>query len=297
MIEFSDQATEERESAGPLDRRTQAAMHHQLAQLLRARVMRLQPGEQFPTEHQLAADYQISRTTVRRSVQTLVAEGLLVRRQGKGTFVAPQRIVHPLDRLRPFVSIFTAAGIMPTGHVLAYQWVSGADTPAGLPAMERGALLVRRLYLLAETPQAVAEIYVPDPFGQQIARSEIQEHPIYQVLQDKLNLTLAQGAVTLRSTPASSPIAEHLQLPPGNPVLVMQRATYDDQDRLVECAFYHLPADKFELQLSVPARQPETLSYSFSHPGANLVLINGEQQTSTPDMNYGDHKFSGSVSG
>jgi GntR family transcriptional regulator len=210
-------------------------------------------------------------------VQSLVDEGLLIRRQGKGTFAAPQRIVHPLDQLRPFISIFTAAGVRPIGHLLSYGWASPSEVPRSMPAMSDGALRVRRLYLLADAPQALADIYVPGPFGKQIARLEIEEHPIYQVLQDKLGITLAHATVTLRSAQASGELAERLRLDPGAALLVMQRATYDDQERLVEGALYHLPADKFELQLSVPARRPEALSYSFTHPGANLVLLDREQ--------------------
>lgn len=265
-----------RDSAASLDRHGSATVHQQLSELLRAQVMQLKPGSQLPTEHRLAASHRVSRTTVRRAVQSLVDEGLLIRHQGKGTFVAPQRIVHPLDQLRPFVSIFTAAGILPTGRVLEYRWVASADIPSELPTMDTGALLVRRLYLLADAPQAMAEIYVPDPLGQQISRDEIEEHPIYQVLQDRLGVNLGGATVSLRSLPAARDLAAHLELELGSPLLVMQRATYDNQERLVECALYHLPADKFELQLTVPARRPQAVAYSFTHPDANLVLINGE---------------------
>jgi GntR family transcriptional regulator len=289
MTRLRDQTLAVSDDVASLDRHTSATVHQQLAELLKAHVAELSPGDQLPTEHELATSYEVSRTTVRRAMRSLVDEGLLIRQQGKGTFVAPQRVVHPLDRLRPFVSMFTAAGIRPTGQVLAYQYVAPPDIPASLPAMDAGALLVRRLYLLADAPQAVAEIYVPDPLGQQISRAEIGEHPIYQVLQDRLGVTLDRAAVTLRSVAAHGDLAAQLRLEPGSPLLVMQRATYNDQERLVECALYYLPAAKFELQLTVPAQQPQPVSYSFTHPGANLVLINGGDGPRSADDDHAAH--------
>lgn len=267
----------------PLSRSTAVTIHEQLATRLRDMATQLAPGQQLPTEQELVKRFRVSRSTVRRAVQQLVDEGLLVRRQGKGTFLAAGRFVHPLDQLRPFISIFTAAGKHPEGTMLAYEWIAEPELlPEPLSSGGEGALLVRRLYSLEGIPQALGEIFVPGAFGRRISRSEIEEHPIYQVLQQRLGVTPHHAEIVLRSQGASAEQAERLRLAPGAPLLRMQRATYDSKRHVVECARYYLPSESFELRLTVHGQEPEALSYSFPRSGAHLVLIANEDEEHPP---------------
>jgi GntR family transcriptional regulator len=253
--------------------RGSASIHQQLAERLRAQVSQMTPDSQIPTENELVSRYGVSRTTVRRALSGLVEEGLLVRRQGAGTFVAPRRIVHPLDQLRPFISIFASVGKHPEGQILRFEWASEPQLPPQVAHPVDGALMIRRLYTIDGAPQAVADIAVPDPFGQRISRAEIEEHPIYQVLQDKLGLTLSYGQITLTSQSAPEDLAQPLGIATGHPLLVLQRATMDADDRLLEHATYYLLPDRFELRLTVGATELEKVSYSFSRPGPELVML------------------------
>ena len=257
-----------------LQRGSSASMHEQLAGRLRTLVAQMQPDSQMPTEKDLVDRYGVSRTTVRRALGALVEEGLLVRRQGAGTFVAPQRIVHPLDQLRPFVSIFSSVGKQPEGLILRFEWSANPPQLSNLGCTE--GLLVRRLYTIDGAPQAIADIAIPAPFGQRISRSQIEEHPIYQVLQQDLGLTLSYGKITLASEGAPSDLARHLGVEAGHPLLVLSRATFDKEDRPVEHAIYHLLPDRFELRLTVEAAELENVSYSFSRPGPELVMRPGQ---------------------
>lgn len=253
-----------------LQRGSSASMHEQLAGRLRTLVAQMQPDSQMPTEKDLVDRYRVSRTTVRRALSALVAEGLLVRRQGAGTFVAPRRIIHPLDQLRPFVSIFSSVGKRPEGLLLRFEWSENSPQLSDLGVAE--GLLIRRLYTINGAPQAIADIAIPAPYGQQISRSQIEEHPIYQVLQQDLGLTLSYGKITLASEGASSDLARHLGVEAGHPLLVLSRATFDKDDQLVEHAIYHLLPDRFELRLTVEAAELENVSYSFGRPGPELVM-------------------------
>jgi GntR family transcriptional regulator len=263
----------EDEPAGQIRRHSSASLHEQLAEQLRALVDRLAPDSRMPTELELVERYGVSRTTVRRAVGALVEDGLLVRRQGAGTFVAPQKHIHPLDQLRPFVSIFAGSGKQPEGRILRFTW---SEDPAALaPLGSKEGLLVRRLYTIDGAPQATADIAVPGHIGQRISRAQIAEHPIYQVLQDDLGLTLSHGDIRLSSVGAPPDLATPLGIDPGLPLLVMTRTTYDTESRPIEHAIYHLLPDRFELRLTVQAHERQNISYSFSRPGPKLVLRTG----------------------
>lgn len=253
----------------PLERRGVTTMHAQLQARLRQLVASSQPGQQLPTEQQLTVMFGVSRSTVRRAVQAFVDDGTLVRRQGKGTFVAATRLVQPLDHLRPFISMFTAAGRYPVGTVLDYRWIADPSL-VPRPARDEEHLLVRRLYSLDGVPQALADIFVPAGLGRRISREDIEEHPIYEVLQDHLGVGLHHADIVLGARGAGMDEAAALRCAVGSPLLVMQRTTYDDHGEIVESALYHLPAAMFELRLTVQAQEVEPQSYSFSRP--HLVL-------------------------
>ena len=78
-----------------LDTNNAVPLYEQLRVALRERLDSgvLDPGERLPSEAELCRKYGVSRITVRRAVDELVEEGILERRQGKGTFVAPKRAV------------------------------------------------------------------------------------------------------------------------------------------------------------------------------------------------------------
>jgi GntR family transcriptional regulator len=258
------------ESVDRLHRSSSASMHEQLADRLRHLVAQLEADSRIPTEMELVTSYGVSRTTVRRAVAALVEEGLLVRRQGAGTFVAPKRAVHPLDQLRPFVSIFSSIGKYPEGRILRFEWTENPVDLKGLDA--NSGLIIRRLYMIDGNVQAMVDIALPASVGARISRAQIEEHPIYQVLQQHLGLNLSYGEITLASVGASAQQAEALGVAVGSPLLALSRTTYDKEGMAVEHAVYHLLANLFELRLTVEANGFEDLSYSFSRPGPELLM-------------------------
>src|SRR5690349_19645318 len=102
-------------SAGP------TPLYDQLKEILRQEIAKgaYRPEEQLPSETQLVQRYNISRTTVRQALNDLVNEGILYRRQGKGTFVAPPKIEQELVRLTDFVEDMAQAGLNPSSKVIS----------------------------------------------------------------------------------------------------------------------------------------------------------------------------------
>ncbi|MDP2194569.1 MAG: GntR family transcriptional regulator, partial [Rhodocyclaceae bacterium] len=119
------------------------------------------PGEAIPSEIELAARFHVSQGTVRKAIDEMAAENLLVRRQGKGTFVASHndpRAFFRFLRLTPL-----AGGIEPSKSVPLECWRAKAGTEAvrvlGLK-MGEPIIIVRRLLEFADKPVVVDEIYL-----------------------------------------------------------------------------------------------------------------------------------------
>jgi DNA-binding GntR family transcriptional regulator len=112
----------------PLARDSHVAMYRQLAQQLRGAITRgdYRPGDKIPTEPQLIRRFGVSRITARQAVDALAREKLVIRKQGKGTFVAGPLVHHDLLELRGIYDELVAQGLEPHTRLLEL-----AGGPAG----------------------------------------------------------------------------------------------------------------------------------------------------------------------
>lgn len=230
------------------------ALSEQVAASLATRVRDLPEGAQIPTETALMEEFSVSRTTIRAAVAQLVAQGRLVRRQGKGTFVLPQptSIVHSLDHLSPFFAVLAAAGQKPATRVLDFGWVSGAEVPAVLAEDSERALSFRRLYLTEDgTPHAVLRAYVAQEYGTGISRHDVVDTPLFHLLERTHDLILRKAEYSIRSLTADQELADIFQLPVGAPLLLMTRLTHSPHGRPVEQTEHYLRADMYELTVHI----------------------------------------------
>lgn len=247
-----------------LERESPVAVYLQLAQHLTDQVESMDPGDRFKTEEELIDSFGLSRTTVRRAVQQLVDRGLLVRRQGKGTFVTAKRPIQSATRLAPFVESFTAAGIKPTVKLETYQWLSGQD---GVPERIRGRsesyLFLRRIYSAEGSPYSVADVYLPADVGRHVSLADVELHPIYQVIQESVGKKLhhARLRITLQRPPA--PIAAFLGVEDMPYIPQLVRETYSEAGEFLECLVAHFHPKAFELEAEVSADIPPAVAYTF----------------------------------
>src|SRR5881409_2043973 len=98
-----------------------APRYRQVADLLESGIVSgaMQAGQRVPSERSIAEQHGLSRMTARQAVELLVRRGLVYRRPGSGTYVAPARIEHTLQRFAGFSEQMLTQGIEPTGRVLS----------------------------------------------------------------------------------------------------------------------------------------------------------------------------------
>lgn len=248
------------EASDQLIRSSPLALHEQLTALLREQIERTGPGSKLPTEDELLEAYGVSRTTVRKAVETLVNEGVLIRRQGKGTFVALQPIVQSLDRLAPFVEALPNEESTHT-RLIEHGWVSGEAVPEPLGGPNATAMMFRRLYLTDEIPHALVRSTVREDLGRRINRDDLEQHPIYDLLQNQLGVMLHEAELNVSCRPANRDVTESLdpdvpdllEILPGSSLLILERVTVDRQRVPVECATHYLRPDVYRLRVHAQA--------------------------------------------
>jgi GntR family transcriptional regulator len=216
----------------------------------------LPPGSPIPTERSLAADFDVSRTTVRQALAELTVEGRLVRVQGKGTFAAKPKVAQRLQ-LSSYTEDMRAQGRQPTSRLLEVAEEPAEPELATLLATRATAtvLRMRRLRLADGEPMAIETTHLPlSRFRGLTGRLE-SGGSLYQVLREHFGVELGHAEETIETALASPEEAEVLGSEVGLPMLLLSRHSFDVEGRPVEWvrSIYRGDRYKFVARLNPPA--------------------------------------------
>jgi GntR family transcriptional regulator len=210
-------------------------LYLQLADRLRQEVAGRPPGERIDSEAALAERFGVSRFTVTRAIEILVDEGLVRRKQGLGSFVAPPPLLRQPGYLASFSETVTAQG-----HVAAHRLIAFGDASwrEGAP-FEPGEKLVRldRLRLVDDIPTAIHSSLVSAALASRIgltrAVARAADFSLYRLFASA-GLAVACGVETLRARAATAEEARRLGL--GDCLVVMEvtRFSYDASGALLD---------------------------------------------------------------
>ncbi|MEU6402583.1 GntR family transcriptional regulator [Streptomyces sp. NPDC046985] len=237
-----------------VERGSPVPLYFQLAQQLQAAIEQgaLTPGSLLGNEIDLAARLGLSRPTVRQAIQSLVDKGLLVRRRGVGTQVVHSQVKRPLE-LSSLYDDLDAAGRRPATAVLVNAVVPappGIAAALGLP--EGGeAHRLERLRLAHGEPVAYLVNHLP-PGLLDLDTERLEATGLYRLLR-AAGITLHSARQTVGARAATRDEAGRLDEEEGAPLLTMERTTFDDTGRAVECGAhtYRPSRYSFEFQLLV----------------------------------------------
>jgi GntR family transcriptional regulator len=232
-------------------------LYAQTADALRKRIGEgWQVGDRIPAEPKLCEEFGVSSITMRRAVGTLVAEGLLVRLQGKGTFVsADHAIVQGPPDLTSFTQDMVTRGWGSTSRVVGITIGPGsADTSLRL-GVSAGAALTRieRVRLADGLPIAIQIAYLPSIAFPSLERFDFGRDSLYDVLRIHYGVKASAATETYRASTATAPEASMLEVEPGSPVFRAKRLTVDSLGNHIELVESVIRGDRYTLQLRLSA--------------------------------------------
>jgi GntR family transcriptional regulator len=188
------------------------------------------PGDLIPSEVELAARFKVSQGTVRKAIDELAADNLLLRRQGKGTFVAThaeRQIKYRFLRLHPDEGENVAP---PTRQVLGCRRVrANAEVAAALQLRSGDPVVqVSRVLSFQGTPTILEDLWLPGTAFRGLTLETLVTYagPMYALFETQFGVRMVRAEERIKAVAASDTAAERLQVAPGTPLLSVERLAY-----------------------------------------------------------------------
>ena len=196
------------------------------------------PGQAIPSEHDLAAQFSVSQGTVRKAIDELAGDNLVVRRQGKGTFVATH--TETKSSMFRFLRVRRNDGQdeYPASDLIDVKRSrANADIARSLDLKAGDAILIlRRLLRYSGEPTVLDEITLPAALfkGLTKERFDAYEGSMYGFFETEFGVRMLRAEEQVKAVTADPITAEALRVGMGSPLLCVERITYTYADKPVE---------------------------------------------------------------
>lgn len=213
-----------------------------------------QAGSAIPTEQELAREHGVSVGTVRKAIDLLVADGILERIQGKGTFVRRPTFSNSLFRFFRHAPA-TIGNTAEDSIILSRRIAVAPEAVAQTLQLGSGksAIEIRRVRASEGRPLLYEEIWLPlVPFSQLLTIDEAAFGGLlYPMYEARFGIVIARAEEQLTIGLAEGEVPERLQITAGDPVVVIERTAIDQAGRPVERRRSVGPGEFFQYQIDV----------------------------------------------
>jgi GntR family transcriptional regulator len=228
-------------------------LYRQISDRLRLLVAGMRPGERIPSEPELARQFGVSRFTIARSVQDLVEDGLVSRRQGLGSFVASPPLKRTPGELLSFTEAVRASGHAVTNRLLEFgpvEWRSGLPFDSSEPL-----IVFERLRFVDRTPAAIhrsiLSARVAEEIGLDQSRATAADVSLYALF-DAAGLSVERGVERLMARLPTREEQRLLDLGHDGVVVAVQRVSFAADGRPLDAveAIYDARRYGYEAQIA-----------------------------------------------
>ncbi len=233
-------------------------LYVQLEQMIKTKILTggFSPGERIPTEIEFCETYGVSKITVRQAILNLVHEGLLIRKQGKGTFTKKEATVREASTFRFSGNIndFIQDGLkMKEVKLLDVERLKAPSKVAELLNLQDGeeVIQVRRIRNRAGQPVSYIRNYLPAEIGQRVKKNDFLRYSMLQILRDRLGIPISNGIQYIEAIVADYDVASALLVNIFSPVLYSELVMFGGDGRPVEFAQHFFRPDQFRYTIEL----------------------------------------------
>src|SRR5262245_28080150 len=207
------------------------------------------PGSQLPSESELSRELGVSRVTVREALRVLAQENVLVKIQGRGTFVADNPLVTQPSRN------FTGSleDLYDQLERVSVKQIEIAQIPVtdefrsmlALGGDARELIRIKRTRYVDDAPYAYTINVLPLEIGSHLNKDNLQRSPLVRILEEELKIQISDARETITASAADAEVAQSLDVPFLSPVMHVRRVLFTVDEKPLQLVDSYYRADKF----------------------------------------------------
>ena len=193
----------------------------------------LKPGDAVTSERELARIHRVSLMTARHALAGLEREGMVERRRGAGTFVAPPRI--HFNKLMSYTEQMSSRGLAPSSKVVTSRVIEDENEVAARLNLPAGSRLVKieRVRHTSEEPFALETCYLPAERFPGLVRAPLGRSSLFSTLERDYDVQITYADEEVDATAADARVAQLLEIPRSAPVMRIRQVIYSSNGKAV----------------------------------------------------------------
>lgn len=228
-------------------------LYVQLLELLEKEIVsgEREPGEQLPSENELAKQFGVSLITVRKAIGVLCERQLVERKQGKGTFVKGVKYTRDSWNLIGFGESCRSQGVVPGGRMLANQRITLTGSTARNLGQQPGApgIYISRLRYADGVPVVIEKNYFPEQYSFLLDET-FDDNSLFQCLKDRAQVVVSRADKRIELCYANEEEAELLQVNKGTPMLYTKSVAFTQTGEPLYVGIQLMHGERFSLKIT-----------------------------------------------
>ncbi|GAB1761367.1 MULTISPECIES: GntR family transcriptional regulator [Priestia] len=211
------------------------------------------PNTLIPTEQELMQEFDVSRTTLRQAISMLVQDGLLEKKQGRGTIVKPQPLIGgSLGKLKGLAEEVAEKGLTPNSKLIRTDFKKDLYYETSMLELDAGeeVLVIERIRFADEVPIAIERSCWPTHIGKILVEQDLNRAKFYEVLEEN-EIFLKRAKEKISAINATIYEADLLGIRGGEALLEMTRVSYGFDDKPLEFTVTKYRSDKYHYNIEL----------------------------------------------
>ena len=226
---------------------TDIPLYYQLVNIIKRNITAgtLKPGDVLPSESEMCKSFDISRSTVRQAVSMLEDEGLVVRKQGRGTYVAQPKVHRKTQQLYSFTSEMSSLGLTPSSRLVEYEVMEPTPDIVKMLELSNPSTMVykfSRIRYMDDEALILETSFYPQYLYPNLTRPMLERNSFYSLL-------LEQGITPYEAVVLNRREAEILGCKPGSSAFAVQRVTRMENGQPYEFTQSLIRGDRVKLDV------------------------------------------------
>ncbi len=233
---------------------SKSPLYYQLAEIIinDIKEKNLQENDRILTEREYCEKYNLSRSTVRQAIAYLEKKGYIYKVQGCGTFVSSRVMKQKLLKFYSFTEEAKKQGKTPSSKILSFKEKKADEKICKELNINRDDKVyeLQRLRLADDEVVMYEKTYLLEKKMQGLSKNILLEKPLYDILQNRYNISFTKATERFSVLLADEKIAEILTIPQGSPIIRLQRWTYAGME-IIEYTVSLVRGDRFEFEVEL----------------------------------------------